>query len=210
MLFAFWLALILPVAIYLLSVLKKRALAHTGSQQFFLAKSSLSRFEFSNSSIAYGFQIASISVFLVWGYTFGLAALVNPIFWGLGIFAFAMLINRVLATLGDEETIHGFLSRHYDSRPLGTLGAVMTMFGYLGALTAELSIGSTVFSVIIADKYAIAAVVTALALGIATYIWIVGQYAALQTDETPTRLFLPWIYIAVRCTHLAYYTSSTK
>ena len=63
----FWLALALPVLIYSASALARRRKARA-DDQFFLAKDSLTRFEFSNSAIAYGFQIALVGVFLAWGY----------------------------------------------------------------------------------------------------------------------------------------------
>lgn len=194
----------MPVAIYVLSVVERRQYARTSESQFFLAKDSLNQFEFSNSSIAYGFQIASISIFVAWGYTFGLGALVNPIFWGLGILLFSVAIRRVTESLRDNETLHGYLARSYGSQPLGVIGASMTVIGYLGALTAELSIGSTVLSVIIPNKYAIAFVVSALALGIATYVWLVGQHAALQTDQLQLGFFyLGFISLALAFSWLA-------
>ena len=52
---------------------------------FFLAPGRISSTEFANTSVAYGFQIASVSVFIAWGYFYGLGAFVNPVFWGVGI-----------------------------------------------------------------------------------------------------------------------------
>lgn len=51
-----------PVLVYLIAALmeKRRVVA---SSEFFLAAGQVSSFEFANSSIGYGFQIASVSIF---------------------------------------------------------------------------------------------------------------------------------------------------
>ena len=192
---------LLPVSIYLvslyLSTTNKSRYRHP-NRSFFLARGTLTSFEFSNSSIAFGFQIASVSVFLAWGYTYGLAALVNPIFWGLGIFVFALLIPRVLATSVIGESIHGYLTRHYSSAALGRLGAIMTLTGYFGALLAELALGCDVLSIIFPDKIFLAMLATFFIVLIATYIWKVGQRAAIETDQLQLGFcYLGFIALAV-------------
>ena len=54
-----------PVLIYLVAALLERRQT-VGSSEFFLAANQVSSFEFANSSIGYGFQIASVSIFFAW------------------------------------------------------------------------------------------------------------------------------------------------
>jgi len=150
---------------------------------FFLAPGRISSTEFANTSVAYGFQIASVSVFIAWGYFYGLGAFVNPVFWGVGILLFALALRRVVPFLGTRQTLHGFLGQRYRSRTLTVLASLMTLVGFLGAFTAELVWGSYVFSLINPDPIFIYCVTTAMGLFVVFYLCRCGCLSVIRTDQ---------------------------
>lgn len=171
-----------PILVYLVSALleRKRVLA---SSDFFLAAGQVSSFEFANSSIGYGFQIASVSVFLAWGYLYGFAALVNPFFWGIGIALFAVLLPKMVSYLGSGKTLHGYLGERYASRSLEIIASLATLVGFLGTFVAELAWGSAVFRLFSPSPVAVGAILTGMAIVITIYLVRAGQLNAMRTDQ---------------------------
>jgi len=171
-----------PVLIYLVSALLERRRVVAPSE-FFLAAGQVSSFEFANSSIGYGFQIASVSVFLAWGYLYGFAALVNPLFWGIGIALFAALLPKMVPYLGSGKTLHGYLGERYASRGLEVVASIVTLIGFLGTFVAELAWGSAVFRLFSPSPIVVGAILTGMAIAITIYLVRAGQLNAMRTDQ---------------------------
>lgn len=171
-----------PVLVYLVAALieKRRVVA---SSEFFLAAGQVSSFEFANSSIGYGFQIASVSIFFAWGYLYGFGALVNPVFWGVGIALFAWLLPRMASYLGSGKTLHGYLGERYNSRTLEVVASLVTLIGFLGTFVAELAWGSAVFKMFSPNPLIVGAILTGMAIVIAIYLVRAGQLNAMRTDQ---------------------------
>jgi len=171
-----------PVLIYLVAALleKRRVVA---SSEFFLAAGQVSSFEFANSSIGYGFQIASVSIFFAWGYLYGFGALVNPVFWGVGIVLFAWLLPRMTSYLGSGKTLHGYLGDRYNSRALEVVASLVTLIGFLGTFVAELAWGSAVFKMFSPNPLIVGTILTGMAMVIAIYLVRAGQLNAMRTDQ---------------------------
>lgn len=171
-----------PVLVYLVAALieKRRVVA---SSEFFFAAGQVSSFEFANSSIGYGFQIASVSIFLAWGYLYGFGALVNPVFWGVGIALFAWLLPRMTSYLGSGKTLHGYLGERYNSRTLEVVASLVTLIGFLGTFVAELAWGSAVFKMFSPNPLIVGAILTGMAIVIAIYLVRAGQLNAMRTDQ---------------------------
>lgn len=171
-----------PVLIYFVAALLERR--HTvASSEFFLAANQVSSFEFANSSIGYGFQIASVSIFFAWGYLYGFGALVNPVFWGLGIVFFGLLLPRMSSYLGSGKTLHGYLGERYNSRALEIIASIVTLIAFLGTFVAELAWGSAVFKMFSQNPAIIGAILTGMAIVIAIYLVRAGQLNAMRTDQ---------------------------
>ncbi|MDO8630493.1 MAG: hypothetical protein Q7R41_08365 [Phycisphaerales bacterium] len=171
-----------PLLVYLVAALVEKRRVVTSSE-FFLAAGQVSSFEFANSSIGYGFQIASVSIFFAWGYLYGFGALVNPIFWGAGIALFAWLLPRMTSYLGSGKTLHGYLGERYNSRTLEVVASLVTLIGFLGTFVAELAWGSTVFKMFSPNPLIVGAILTGMAIVIAIYLVRAGQLNAMRTDQ---------------------------
>lgn len=171
-----------PVLIYLVAALIERRRV-VASSEFFLAANQVSSFEFANSSIGYGFQIASVSIFFAWGYLYGFGALVNPVFWGVGIAFFALLLPRMTSYLGSGKTLHGYLGERYGSRALEVVASVVTLIAFLGTFIAELAWGSAVFKMFSTNPVIVGFILTGMATVIAIYLVRAGQLNAMRTDQ---------------------------
>lgn len=171
-----------PLAIYLMVALRKGKDTITG-EEFFESRGLISPSEFANSSIAYGFQIASVSVFFAWGFIYGLGAIVNPLFWGFGIILFMVVCGRLGDFFGTTQTLHGFLGSRYNSRAIAVIASVMTLIGFLGAFTAELAWGSYVFAIISPNPWFIGISMTVMAAIVAWYVTRAGHLSVVKTDQ---------------------------
>jgi Na+/proline symporter len=171
-----------PVLIYLAAALLERRRV-VASSEFFLAANQVSSFEFANSSIGYGFQIASVSIFFAWGYLYGFGALVNPVFWGVGIALFACLLPRMTSYLGSGKTLHGYLCARYNSRALEVVASLVTLIAFLGTFVAELAWGSAVFKMFSTNPVIVGTILTGMAIVIAIYLVRAGQLNAMRTDQ---------------------------
>lgn len=171
-----------PLLVYLLSALLERRKALTSSE-FFLAANQVSSFEFANSSIGYGFQIASVSIFFAWGYLHGFGALINPLFWGIGIVLFGLLLPQMSSYLGSGKTLHGYLGEQYRSRTLEVIASTVTLVAFLGTFVAELAWGSIVFRMFSSNPIIVGAILTGMAIVIAIYLVRAGQLNAMRTDQ---------------------------
>ena len=174
--------IVAPLAIYLIVALRKTKRELT-PDEFFEARGLISPSEFANTSVAYGFQIASVSIFFAWGFFYGLGAIVNPLFWGLGIILFMLVCGRLGDFFGTTQTLHGFLGGRYNSRLISILASIMTLIGFLGAFTAELVWGSYVLSIISPDPWFIGISMTIMAAIVAWYVTRAGHLSVVKTDQ---------------------------
>ncbi len=171
-----------PLAIYLIVALRKTKQEIT-ADEFFEARGLISPSEFANTSVAYGFQIASVSVFFAWGFIYGLGAIVNPLFWGFGIILFMVVCGRLGDFFGTTQTLHGFLRQRYNSRAIAVVASIMTLIGFLGAFTAELVWGSYALAIISPDPWFIGVSMTIMAAIVAWYVTRAGHLSVVKTDQ---------------------------
>ncbi len=171
-----------PLAIYLVIALRKTKRELT-PDEFFEARGLISPSEFANTSVAYGFQIASVSIFFAWGFFYGLGAIVNPLFWGFGIILFMLVCRRLGDFFGTTQTLHGFLGARYNSRIIAVVASIMTLIGFLGAFTAELVWGSYVLTIISPNPWFIGISMTIMAAIVAWYVTRAGHLSVVKTDQ---------------------------
>ncbi len=177
----FSIAILIPVVVYIFSLFKE---GKAGSlDTFFLPKNSLNHFEFANSSIAYNFSISTVVIAMAWGFNASFISLINPLAWGLGIVLFTFLLSRVLKTVIHGETIHGYLARHYNMKSIGYITALVSLLSFIGMALAELAVGVSILSNVLTSPTTALLVISIIALAVSSYVHIVGQHAALRTDQ---------------------------
>jgi Na+/proline symporter len=99
-------------------------------------------YKFTDSTVMYAVQVAAITLFATWGYDAGFWAIWVPIFWAMGYFAIAyMLNNGLLDTFLKQDkigTIHQFLSEKGGNfKLLGALAALASLLGIAGPAMFE-------------------------------------------------------------------------
>jgi hypothetical protein len=140
---------LLPILMFLTKVRKTQAA--TNVSDFFLADKKMGSSDFINSTVAYGYQIAAVSLFATWGYTYGFWTIWVPLFWVLGFYILKWLNDRNNLDLffaeNNGKTIHGFLdqesgkSRNGNESPKTSTSLV----GKIAALASILGLSGTAF-----------------------------------------------------------------
>jgi hypothetical protein len=125
--------------LYILLTLTSRRPSSVDDYQF--GERRLNPSDVVDASIMYGLQIAAISLFATWGFQFGVAALVVPLFWVLGYFLICVaLSNRFLENFAKDSefrTLHGFLADHGRVRSIRITAALLTLVGLAGPAMVE-------------------------------------------------------------------------
>lgn len=174
-------AILTPLAVYLWAAF--RAKRPDSYHDFFHARQQISDAEFANSSVAYGLQIATISVFLAWGYLHPLPALINSLFWGIGILIFLLFAKRLVPYIESKQTLHGFLGDGYKAPQLRSVAAFMTVVGFWGLLLAEILWGSQVFNSYSSDPGFPYIVTFGIGVFVLVYFMRGGQLSVIHTDQ---------------------------
>ncbi len=174
--------LCLPIAVYLIPTLTSPR-NWRDPEGFFLANRKVTAIEFANASAAYGIQVASLSVFMSWGYRFGLGAFINPLAWGIGIVVFLIMLPKLYPFLAQGQTLHGFLGTRYRSRAVTLLATLMTLVGFLGAFTAELVWGTRVLTMISGNSLFLGIATVAMAFLVLLYVVRAGQVSVIRADQ---------------------------
>lgn len=187
----------IPIVIYLVGTLRG---SHriTDADRFFLLPDQITAGEFANSSVAYSFQIATTSVFLVWGYFYGLGAMVSGVFWGVGILLLAAMVPHLAGFLGSRRTLPGFLGERYGSGALRSLASAMVLIAYLGFMLAELVWGSVVLNAIHPSPWFMYFVTFAMGILVLIYLCRGGHQSVIGSDQWQLLI----IYLGILATTL--------
>lgn len=175
-----------PIFLFLWK-LKKIGWAET-VQEFFLADKKVDNNEFVATTVAYGYQIAAISLFASWGYVYGFWTIWVPVFWGIGFQLLRILNDRgyLKKYIGSESTIsiHGFLAKSYRSRRLAQLAAMASMVGLSGTAFFEAEFTSSIIVATVGQEQVLSLVLFFIFVIIALiYIVIGGFSAVVATDK---------------------------
>lgn len=173
----------LPLLFYLVSSFTIPKDSIRQPNDFFIAYKKVGTTPFSNSSIAYAFQIATVYPFLAWAASrMFLVPLLNAAFWGLGIVFFMYCIPKLKEFIGSDLTLHGFLGNKYSSS-IRRLTSFLTIVGLLGVAVAEVVWGSQVLLPIIKDKPTLYLVLFSFVFLVLLYISYGGQISSIRTDQ---------------------------
>ena len=176
--------ILIPLAIYLIAgMLSKEDIKHP--DDFFIAYKKVGTTPFANSSIAYGFQIATVYPFIIWAATGSISlALANSFFWGVGILLFSLVIPKLKDFIGKNKTLHGFIGEKYNSNGLRLLTSYLTILGIAGVVLAEIVWGSSILSILIGDsKPAMYLILFFMIIYVLLYILKGGHLSSIKTDQ---------------------------
>ena len=176
--------ILIPLAIYLISGMAARDEIRT-PDDFFIAYKKVGTTPFSNSSIAYGFQVATVYPFIIWAATGSISlAIANTFFWGVGILVFSLVVPKLEEFIGSDKTLHGFIGEKYKSTGLRLTTSYLTILGIAGVALAEIVWGSSVLSVLIGDsKPVMYLILFLMILYVLLYILRGGLLSSIRTDQ---------------------------
>nr|VFK19976.1 MAG: hypothetical protein BECKLPF1236B_GA0070989_11935 [Candidatus Kentron sp. LPFa] len=153
--------------------------------------------KFADATVTYAIQVAAITLFATWGYNTGLWTIWVPIFWAMGYFLIAYLLEKgSLDSFLQQEslgTIHQFVSDKGKLRFLGALAALASLLGiagpamfeaqYVGELVVRIGSASlpSETAISIVDKYSPLFFVSFLILA-SIYMLYGGFRAIVNTD----------------------------
>lgn len=178
--------LLIPLLIYLFFGLRLPKGQLQTPNDFFLAKRQVRTMPFSNSSIAYGFQVATVFPFLMWGaWKVLLVPIANAIFWGVGILLFAWALPRLRDFLGKDYTLHRFLSEKYGgSISIRFATSLVTVIAMWGVILAEIIWGSQVITAIVPKSDFFYIAIFLMAFYVLVYVSYGGQPSSILTDQS--------------------------
>lgn len=176
--------ILIPLGVYLVAALGVKRTDVRHPDEFFLAYRAVGATPFSNSSIAYAFQVATVYPFLGYAATGQLLApALNGIFWGVGILIFAMIVNRYSHFFGTHLSLHGLLGTCYAGDHIRIVTSILTIVGLLGIAVAETYWGSKAISAIFPVKQMTYIVMFLCIYFVFTYISYGGQLSSIRTDQ---------------------------
>lgn len=162
---------------------------------FFTANGSLDETSFVDTSVAYAYQIAAISLFAYWGFEYGIWTVWVPIFWGIGFSILAYYTKKGFVTKFVEgnngDTIHGLLMNHYKVKTIAILAGIASMLGLAGTAFFEAEFTANIAANLInsdgsisnnANSYSIWIFISFVLVAL-FYIIIGGQRAIVKTDS---------------------------
>lgn len=129
----------IPIILSLVSLFK--VILPSSIKGYFYADKKVNSKQFIDTTVAYAFQIAAISLFATWGYIYGFWTLWVPFFWFLGYRILQWLNNNnyldSFLQSDSGDTIHGFIASKYNWKYLSLLAGFATLIGLSGTAFFE-------------------------------------------------------------------------
>ena len=143
-----WLVVLAGPIIYLAVIFRHRLKADSYGA-FHFAGRTVSTTDYVDTTVMYAMQVAALTLFATWGFLYGIGALWVPVFWGIGYWLLAKLIEKGyidnFLAQHDVGTIHQFLANKTHWRSLGVLAALISLMGIVGPAMYEAEfVGTTV------------------------------------------------------------------
>lgn len=164
------------------------------SDEFYTGSGELTEKQFCDTSLAYAYQVAAISLFTFYGAQYGFWTILIPIFWGCGYFLLRHIVKRGAVKnfieQNGSETIHGLLGGHYNKfkwiAPIAGLTSVLGLSG-TAFFEAEYTASSITRTLTLSQNTSLSAITLLLfVLFVActlTYIIAGGEKAVVKTDH---------------------------
>jgi len=153
--------------------------------------------DYIDSSVAYGLQVAALTLFATWGYQYGFWVIWVPVFWMAGYFLLGKIITKGL--LDDvifsqhTDTVHGFIGKRLSPSLtylasiislVAIIGTAMYEADFAGSFSSDLLFAATGHDVSSQEKYNLQVVLFAtFVLVAASYMILAGYKAIIYTDR---------------------------
>ena len=152
---------------------------------------------FIDSSVAYGLQVAALTLFATWGFQYGFWVIWVPLFWMMGYIFLAKLITKgVLDDIlisQETDTIHGFIGKrlspsltYYASfiSLVAIIGTAMYEANFAGSFSSDILFSATNSEINSQMKHNLEIVLFAsFVLVAASYMILAGFRAIVYTDR---------------------------
>lgn len=181
-------AIVLSLLLYLIPARRQARENFTGDA-YYTARGTFNSGQYANSQVAYQLQMATIFPFFLlsisgqWW-----VALINTLFFAIGIWLYRLLLPRFAAGAADlidrKITVHQAIAELNGLPRLRILAALLTVVAFLGTAMFEMVWGARVFEIAIGgDRFMYDLVVVSLASYLVMFVWIGGQPAAIRADQ---------------------------
>lgn len=144
--FLAFLPVIVCLGLWLIPACLLRRSTYARAQDYFVSSEHTPPGVIQNSSIAYALQMATFGPFFGWGASGDFwPAIINSLFFGLGVYLIYILRRPVLEFLGDalsrgrSVTVHEFIAQQHGSDPrVRLLASSLTVFAFLGLAITQI------------------------------------------------------------------------
>jgi hypothetical protein len=185
-------AVLVTLAIYIVPVLLLQKKRFRHSHDYFVASGTTPPGVFQNSAIAYALQMATFGPFFLWGAASDYwPAILNSLFFGLGLWVLYRLRHRLFAFLDDalkkdeSITVHEFMARqHGNSQAVRIFASCLTIFALLGLVLGEiLGIAALLKPVLLQNVDATYTFIFSMLLMMFLYTIISGNTGVMRSDQ---------------------------
>ncbi len=115
-------------------------------EEYFLARRTVQPHDFVGTTVAYGLQVAALTLFATWGYMYGFWTVLVPFFWFVGYLLLAYALSRGYVDRfifqKHPGTIHQFIGEN--ARGLAPLAAFASLIGITGPAMYEADFSSRI------------------------------------------------------------------
>ena len=161
------------------------------AEEYLLVSRHLSRRDYMNTFVATSTSLATaLTFFFSFGSKFGLALIISPIMFSIGVLVFRRMTLFMNADgfFQNGTTLHQYILSKYDSTTTKNVATTISLLGYLGIFVIELYVGVSIFTAFshsLGWQVFIAIVLLALMF---FYIFLGGYPAVIKTDVVQIRL----------------------
>ena len=189
--------LVLSLSFYAVPAILSRLTKHQKSTDQYVGAIPTSGQVFTNASIAYAIQMATFGPFFAWGAAGDLLpALLNSVFFGLGLFLIYFFRRGILdfVSLNVEKstslTIHGYLSAaHENSAAVRIISSALTIIALWGLVTAEVIGTASIIRVLVGENQLITYLIMfGMLLLMFFYTILGGNRGVMQIDQVQLAL----------------------
>ena len=163
----------------------------THAEDYILVARHLSRNDYTQTFVATSTSLATaLTFFFAYGSQFGLALIISPIMFSLGVILFRKVTALMAADNFFESgtTLHQYILSKYDSSSVKNIATVISLLGYLGIFVIELYVGVKIFTIFSPDPGWQAFIAVVLLFFIFIYVYLGGYPAVIKTDNLQLKL----------------------
>ncbi|NHZ86917.1 MAG: hypothetical protein GWP19_13755, partial [Planctomycetia bacterium] len=163
----------------------------TRAEEYILVARHLSRKDYTQTFVATSTSLATaLTFFFAFGAQFGLALIIAPIMFSLGV----ILFRKITSIMADDKffengtTLHQYILSKYDSSFVKNIATAISLLGYLGIFVIELYVGVKIFTIFSPDPGWQAFIAVILLLLVFLYVYLGGYPAVIKTDSLQLKL----------------------